>query len=1072
MNKLLRSFVLLCAALPAAVSALAQDVTALWDFQNNLPEEISSTNIQKSTGTVASTVDGIVMTVDATSGKLQARSAGDAQFNSGTILQVPVQSANDVVTVVANSGYHNYTIGGVAATSDNEEHKATTAEVAQGYVEVVATATSYIYSVQVVQAGSIQEKKLYSTDFTDWTTTIDRKTATDETYTVKTKYSKENLTFTFNGVGVEPAGNNSKFASYTGYMITAKYTGEYSAAEPSAVTSALASVTKISFTQCATGGNRGYKVSVKGDGDEDWVVLHNQSISVTGGETITLDVNRTNCQIKFENFTLGQNAYMVDLTIYGNVDMSKSPVLGSFSLNDTKYEAADIFEEDNNGNQLASILISKKADLISESNPLTNIVADNGTIKSTTYATSGENYDAKATVTIVVENNGDEVNYILTVAYKPDYTLSYYDADGTTLLGSQLVEQDAEISEFAVASDKVTVATGKAFRGWSVASKQGKRKYTTSDVITADATLYALVTDIETANNTSRYDFDLNNEYFYAEDHEAFVVNDASACKFHDATHGWTISSTGSIKLLLGGKGYVKLVLCKYSNDGCTATLTSPSGETVATCDAKPSTDGASAILMNESTESGEYTLTFSAGAYVHSLAIVNLANSPYEQNGDWYIVKAGDVDALFSTLEIVNAKNAAADAAPAYIFLPDGTYDMDETVLTAISGNNISIIGQSMDNTIIVNRPPVEKEGIGTTATFYITGSNTYFQDLTIQNALDYYASGSAGRAVCIQDKGTKTICKNVKMLSYQDTYYSNNNSGKYYWEDCEIHGTVDYICGGGDAYFNRCLLVNESRKASEKNGEDVIAAPYTDGSEWGYVFNECTVENLASNFAWARAWGGKPRVAFLNTTLNQPSEIQSDRFKTAGMNVPADKFVEYNTLDADGNVVSPASNQLTFTKDKTSNTMETILTADEAAAYALDKVFTDWAPADDAAQVTVEAELADDALTFTSDATYFAIFNNGEFVTITTDKTYALNGADAEAISVRAANGRGGFGKASKIGDESAINMVPADAEVLSTSIYALSGAKLQSLQRGVNIVVRTLSNGASQAARVIVK
>ncbi len=682
---------------------------------------------------------------------------------------------------------------------------------------------------------------------------------------------------------------------------------------------------------------------------------------------------------------------------------------------------------------------------------------------------------------MVVENNGDEITYELTVAFKPDFTLSYYDADGVTLLGTQLVEQDAEISDFAYTSANVTVASGKAFRGWSVATVSGKKKYSTSDVITADATLYALVTDIETANQTSRYEFDLNNQYFYNEDHEAFSVNDESICKFHDTTHGWTIGAAGKITLLMGGKGYgyVKLGLCQYSSEG-TISLVSPSGTTVASVDAKAAKDGVPAILMNDSEESGEYTLEFTAGAYLHDVTIVNMTDSPYEQVGSWYVVKAGDVNALFSTLEIVNAKNAASDAEPSYIFLPDGTYDMGETVLTAISGSNISIVGQSMDNTIIVNSPLVENEGIGTTATFLITGSNTYFQDLTIQNALDYYSSGSAGRAVCIQDKGNKTICKNVKMLSYQDTYYSNNGSGKFYWEDSEIHGTVDYICGGGDVYFNRCLLVNESRKADSKYGDDVIAAPFTDGSEWGYVFNHCTVENLAAGFSWARAWGGKPRVAFLNTTLNQPSEISSSRFQLAGMNVAADKFVEYNSLDTDGNVVSPASNVSKFTlSDKqgniiATNEMETILTADEAAAYSLDKVFTDWAPDADAKQADIAVSLADGVLNFTSDASYFAIFKNGEFVEIVTAKTYNLNGDDADAYTVRAANGRGGFGKAVKAGEDTAAihDIDSADAEVISTAIYSLSGTKLASLQRGINIVVRTLSNGATQAARVIVK
>lgn len=161
------------------------------------------------------------------------------------------------------------------------------------------------------------EQLLYSTDFTEWND-IDRKTTIDKKVTQWTEFSNEKLTFTLNGVGVDPNGTNSKFPNYTGYMITAKNPGEYSKSEPRVVTSPLSSITKIVLTQAATGKTRGIKVSVKGDSDADWVSLHNTSIVTASGEVLTLNVeNRTNCQIKFENFTLDQNAYIVDLKIYG-----------------------------------------------------------------------------------------------------------------------------------------------------------------------------------------------------------------------------------------------------------------------------------------------------------------------------------------------------------------------------------------------------------------------------------------------------------------------------------------------------------------------------------------------------------------------------------------------------------------------------------------------------------------------------------------------------------------------------------------------------------------------------------
>ncbi len=1060
MKKNLLRFGLLSLLLVFAFIAKAQDVTAIWDFQHNVPEGINTaTNFQGKVGDITSTVDGILLHVDATKGKLKGRDT-DAQFNTGTILQVPVKSAKDIVTVTSCPSYHNYTIGGIAATEDATDHKATTAEVAKGYVEVVATGVCYLYNIKVVQVSAIQEKALYTTDFTNWEK-IDNTKATDVKVNLKTLYSKETFTFTFNGVGVDPTGNQAKFPDRTGYMITAKYPNQYTTAEPSAVTSPLASITKITLHQAATGGNRGIKVSVKGDGDEDWVVIHNVSIVKASGEDLTLDVNRTNCQIKFENFALGQNAYVTDLAIYGNVDMSKTPMLGSFAVNGKAYQATDLFEENAEGKQIATILVSKKAKLITESNPLTDLVTANGTIKSTTYTTTGEGANQKTVATIIVEANGDEVTYELTVGFKPDFTLTYYNIDGKTVIGTQAVEQDAEIDAFVEGvENKVTVADGKKFRGWSSSLKQDEKKFTTSSVITSDAALYALVTDIETANATARYDYNFTKEGFDINDHEAISVENG---KWHDTTHGWIFESNGKIKVLMGGKGYIKMNLCQYSKTG-KITLLDPKGKEVSSIDAKATKDGNLDILQNESTESGEYTLTFEEGdTYIHSLSIVNMTNPAFAQNGNWMEVKAGDAQGFITALEIANGKNAAANAARTFIFLPNGTYDLGDKCLTTISGNNISIIGENMDKTIIVNKPEVE--GIGVTATLFNTSTGLYMQDLTLKNA--YPFDKSTGRAVCLQDKGTQTICKNVKMLSYQDTYYSNNNKGQYYFENSDIHGIVDFICGGGDVFFNKCTLTLEPGKDS------YITAPYTDGTDYGYVFDGCKIVGSATDgFTFGRSWGGTAKCAFLNTILdkNAAANIASTRWTTGGMNVVAKNFFEYNTVDENGKVISPAENIVKFTKDKEVSEYNTIITAEKAAEFSLDKVFSNWKPAELAAQKSASAA-SNGKLAWEGDALMYIVLKDGKFFAMTTEKSLDLAGATG-SWSVRAANEMGGFGQMTSIVTGIKNIASAKDAATVSTAIFSVSGAQQNSLQKGINIVVKTLADDSKKTVKVIMK
>lgn len=1035
----------LCILLMLPFVAKAQgDVTAVWDFKNHLPAGINeATAIEGTTGEVASTVEGITMFVDASNGKLKGRDS-DAQFNNGTILRVPVKSAKDIVTVVSYPGYHNYTVGGEAADADEFSHKASTSEATQGYVEVVATATAYLYSIKVVHVSSIQEKCLYSTDFSDWSK---MSASTVETViNASTKYSHENFTFSLYNTTVDPAGQNSKFNN----NIPLGWLQANKAADPYVLTSTLASVTKVRYVHAATGSKRGWKLEAKGDGDADWVVISETVADPAGWCEVNAEVNRTNVQLRWTNLNASQNAYMFQLDIYGNVDFSNSPSLGEFEVNGTKYAADDVFNELADGSMAGTVEISKKETMISEANPLVNLTTNNGDITSTTYATDT---NGNAVVTIKVKDGETELTYVLTVVFKPDFTVSYIDADGTTVLGTQTVEKDAAIAEFAKNVADVTVAEGKKFRGW-FEKVDGGRKIAADEVITKNISLYAIVTDIETNSPDVRYSYDLTNIYFYAEDHEAFIPEGNG--KFHDGQHGWDFSSGDKLNLLVGGHAFINLGLCAYSAGEIT--LSDANGNTLGSIAAKVGTDGQSGSFEYNG-EATTLTLTFSGTTYIHNVTIVNDANTSIKKDDNGYfIVKAGDASNLLATLEIANAQ--ASNESRTFIFVPNGTYDLGKTCLTKVSGNNISIIGESMEGTIIKNAPDVENEGIGTTATLLVTGKNTYFQDITLQNALDYYSAGSAGRAVCLQDKGGRTICKNVRMLSYQDTYYSNTNS-QFYWETSEIHGTVDFICGGGDVYFNKCMLVGESRKATVKDGDVTLTAPYTDASnKFGYVFEGCTIENRASTFNFGRAWGGIARLAFLNTTLNQPNEIAASRFTAAGMNVTADKFVEYNSVDKDGNVVSPASNVVTFTKDSQQKTMETIITAEEAAEYSLDKVFPDWKPAALAQQTTVGAvSLTDNTLTWEAaqGATAYAIVCNNQIADIVDASTTSYAVSDANATyAVRAANGMGGFGEAIKVGEAgtSVKNAISNDEQ--ETVIHTLGGVRINKTDgKGIYII-----------------
>lgn len=1030
-------FIMIVMMLLSTMTGHAQDITAKWDFQNRIPASLSSVAFEGNTGSVQSDIDGVTMFVDATQGKFNVKDRQtDAQFNKGTILQIPVKKAGDEVTVVNYPGYNKYTIGNVAATADENMHKATVAEATQGYVEVKASDGCYLYLVKVVQKSQIQEKCIYESDITDWPDTKSSTTATD--FELKTKYTNEKFKVMVSEISIA-SGNNNKFipADYRAAMCA-------KTATPYIETTALSSITKVIFKHGATGGNRGYRLLAKGDGDADWVVVSDAVANPASGAVVEAAVNRKNCQLRFENLNSSQNAYLFSLAIYGMADMGSTPMLGSFKINGTQYDAADIFDTNDGLTYTATVYVSKNALMVSAENPITDIFAANGELGSVIYSGTA----TEAIVTIPVSFGEATATYKLTVAQYPDKVLTYYDVDGKAI-GTQTVEKQSPIVEFKYGENDVTVTDGMKFRGWFT-TERGTKKYNITDVVTDDIKLYAQATEIE--NGTGRYVYNLNSEDFDPADHENFIPQ---AGTFHDTTHGWVFKPGDKVVIPVGGNANLFFTLCQYSTSG-DITVTGP-GNFSQSIQGKVARDGSQAVVKYEG-EAGNLEVTFVAGAYLHQLVVSNVKNPHYTENGNFVVVEPGSIDGLYQALDLANAKTGTERF---YIFLPDGTYDMGTAALTQIAKSNISIIGQSMDKTIVVNKPL--QEGIGITATFFIPQNvtGTYFQDLTLKNAIDYYGGAAkgeaAGRAVCLQDKGDKTICKNVKMLSYQDTYYSNNASGNFYFENSEIHGTVDFICGGGQAYFNKSTLYVEGRNA-DGTGGCTITAPYTEGTKYGYVFNECVIDNHTAEFNLGRAWGGTPKCAWINTTMKMgKGKIAATRYTTSGMNTAAKEFVEYNSMDESGKVISPASNKLTFTHSSGNNAdFETILTAEQAANYTLDKVFTSWKPDNDTKQIDIpSATISNNVISWEAaeNAIMYAVFKDNVIVGVTAETSYMVEDVSA-GYTVRAANAMGGFGKTVSVDDPSAIESVTAAASA-DTKIYNLAGQRLKKAGKGINII-----------------
>ena len=1059
------------------------DVNAKWDFRNDLPAGIcEATNYQGVEADVESTVPGVKMHVDATNGKLYCVGRNNAQMNPGTIIRVPVVSNADVVTVEGYPGYCHFAVGGDANGEETiVSHTATNAEQKQGYVEVTVTdGNNYIYCISVVQKPSLAPVKV---DNADVTATFPFNLGTEEQkaefgdaadYFLNSKvvlgseliYKGTKSDPGFTETAIEPLSqiNEPTSDNIIQFVIQPKYGLSFTP-------------TEVSLKTTRFGTDNGLLDIAWLNGDGTTIPLASEVKPIRNNtdpkfDLLTYAISEApamegvcGLQVNLYHLQSGKQIGFADIVINGvvNGEQVDVPMLGGFTANGVDYVADKIFEA--SGDQyVATIELSKAEEMVSESNPVSNINVVSGELGEVTY----EGDATQCAVTIPVTLAGITINYIANFVQKPDFTLTYYDTD-RTVMGTQLVEKDSPIGSFAIDYSTAKAEEGYKVRGWFVKTAGGK-KYSTSDIVTSDLSLYAVATEIEVVSSYKKYEFNLADPNFDANDHEAFESTGSG--RYYNE-HGWVFGNGDRITLLTGEKASIFVGNCLYSNANAQLVFKNDDGEELGRIAGKGESDG-EIYTFNYEGQGGKLHIDIeSNGAvYIHNIRIVNTEMTNYVKVGNWYIVLPGDVTSFNYVLDAVNGANGSRSAERSYIFLPNGTYDLGETALTTISGHNISIIGQSMEGTIITNAPDVSTEGIGTTATLLNTGQNLYMQDLTLKNGLDYYSAGSAGRAVCLQDKGDRAIFKNVAMLSYQDTYYSQNTKQSY-WENCDIHGTVDFLCGGGDVRFQNTTLSLEPRSANGTGGR-TICAPTTQG-EFGYVFDNCKVVDLArgkGDWNFGRTWQNAPIAVYLNTTLDANAEatLVGSRWTQKGMNNRDPRlFGEYGTKNEMGEDITPASNIIT----SFGGTFETIINAEKAAEFTYEKMFKENANAWDPAAQTEQkaapaATYANGEVTWepVDGAIAYAIFVNDQFIHIVTDGTsFAHNANEGDIITIRSANAMGGLGEAVTIevkATEAAIS--DSDTETLAPGEYPVINSD-RVLLAGLNTVVLPFETTAEE-------
>ena len=569
--------------------------------------------------------------------------------------------------------------------------------------------------------------------------------------------------------------------------------------------------------------------------------------------------------------------------------------------------------------------------------------------------------------------------------YIPQAIVTYYDVNGTTVIGSEIVSGGSALVYKYGASD-VTVAEGKAFRGWFASTDANALKVSEGTTIVESLKLYAHATDIEVAEVGKVFFYDLKQRSFYQEDHELITITGGA---YQGAQHGWQFSQNATIAIEVAGNALISFSLCQYGNAGtlsCVDADSNPVGEPVTLPVAADGNKG----VVRYSGAATTLTFTLSNGGYVHDIKVYNLEQVPELNEAGYYVIGAGDAAGLLLALETAQPYDK--------IFLPDGVYDLGTATLTHID-QTVSLIGQSMEGVLIQNHPLAA--GMNNAETFYIGANNVYLQDLAIRCDVSYATSTASGVGIAVQVRGDKSIMKHVDLQGNQDTYYSScPATARGYFEDGRIEGTVDYICGGGDMWFENTLLYNNARANA-----DVILAPSTAAETvYGYVLNNCTIDGdagQAGKWNFARGWHNSPAATFLNAICKIAPSAQGYTHMSADLTV---RFHEYNTRMENGTEVTGHNlNGLNYAANSDAIYLEAV------GIYTYENVIMgsdNWDARAIAAQVTADPKDID------AEAAYL-IENNGVFVAVLKGSELSDKVNDYSGMTIRKANARGGFGE-----------------------------------------------------------
>ncbi|KAG1441939.1 hypothetical protein G6F56_011271 [Rhizopus delemar] len=229
--------------------------------------------------------------------------------------------------------------------------------------------------------------------------------------------------------------------------------------------------------------------------------------------------------------------------------------------------------------------------------------------------------------------------------------------------------------------------------------------------------------------------------------------------------------------------------------------------------------------------------------------------------------------------------------------------------------------------------------------AVLAVRGERVKVYDMDIVNTF-HQTYNMANLALSVE--AAKVSFYNVKFYGFQDTLFVGTNASAYF-KNCHVEGSVDFIFGSGDGYFE------SSDIASNKGGGYITAHKRKDlSAPGGFYFNKCKTfatlpsgpladtKNTSMTFTspsqfpnscyLGRPWNEYSRVVYLNTVIG--SHITPAAWSSWKATDPRTGHVSYYEYNDSGANPWNATVRANFSS---------LLTKSEAAQYTPKKIFGD---------------------------------------------------------------------------------------------------------------------------------